>query len=111
MHPDAPYFCILLCLMLDDFTCQVKNATTQWVNLYHILESCPSSVQYKDRRLTICEQIKNFVVAQEDDCTSIVKQSDLLSLLNLTDNDKSLLTRCVKVCFPHSTKKKNHQNQ
>jgi hypothetical protein len=24
MHPDAPYFSILLCLMPDDFTCQVE---------------------------------------------------------------------------------------
>jgi hypothetical protein len=26
MHPDAPYFSILLCLVPDDFTCQVESA-------------------------------------------------------------------------------------
>ena len=30
MHPDAPYFSILLCLMPDDFTHQVESAATQW---------------------------------------------------------------------------------
>jgi hypothetical protein len=30
MHPDAPYFSILLCLMPDDFTRQVESAATQW---------------------------------------------------------------------------------
>ena len=29
MHPDAPYFIILLCLMPDDFTHQGKSAATQ----------------------------------------------------------------------------------
>ena len=32
MHPDAPYFSILLCLTPDDFTRQVESAATQWVN-------------------------------------------------------------------------------
>jgi hypothetical protein len=32
MHPDVPYFSILLCLTPDDFTCQVESAATQWVN-------------------------------------------------------------------------------
>jgi hypothetical protein len=32
MHPDAPYFGILLCLTPDDFTRQVESAATQWVN-------------------------------------------------------------------------------
>ena len=32
MHPDAPYFIILLCLTPDDFTHQGKSAATQWVN-------------------------------------------------------------------------------
>ena len=31
MHPDAPYFSILLCLMPDNFTRQVESAATQWV--------------------------------------------------------------------------------
>ena len=30
MHPDVPYFSILLCLTPDDFTCQVESAATQW---------------------------------------------------------------------------------
>jgi hypothetical protein len=33
MHPDAPYFIILLCLMPDDFTHQGESAATQWVNI------------------------------------------------------------------------------
>ena len=32
MHPDAPYFIILLCLTPDDFTRHGKSADTQWVN-------------------------------------------------------------------------------
>ena len=32
MHPDAPYFSILLCLTPDDFTRQVESAATQWLN-------------------------------------------------------------------------------
>jgi hypothetical protein len=32
LHPDAPYFIRLLCLMPDDFTCQGESAATQWVN-------------------------------------------------------------------------------
>jgi hypothetical protein len=32
MHPDASYFSMLLCLMPDDFTCQVEIAATQWFN-------------------------------------------------------------------------------
>ena len=32
MHPDAPYFSILLCLMPDDFTRQVESFATPWVN-------------------------------------------------------------------------------
>jgi hypothetical protein len=34
MHPDAPYFSILLCLTPDDFTRQVESAATQWVNAH-----------------------------------------------------------------------------
>ena len=29
MHPDAPYFSILLYLTPDDFTCEVESAATQ----------------------------------------------------------------------------------
>ena len=32
MHPDAPYFSILVCLTPDNFTRQVESAATQWVN-------------------------------------------------------------------------------
>jgi hypothetical protein len=31
MHPDTPYFIILLCLMPDDFPQQGESAATQWV--------------------------------------------------------------------------------
>jgi hypothetical protein len=31
MHPDAPYFIILLSLTPDDFTRQGESAATQWV--------------------------------------------------------------------------------
>jgi hypothetical protein len=40
MHPDAPYFSILLCLTPDDFTCQAESAATQQVNQK---TSCASS--------------------------------------------------------------------
>ena len=33
MHPDAPYFSILVCLMPDNFTSQGESAPTQWVNM------------------------------------------------------------------------------
>ena len=36
MHPDAPYFIILLGLTPDDFTRQGESAATQWVNAGHI---------------------------------------------------------------------------
>jgi hypothetical protein len=32
MHPDAPYFIILLCLTADNFTHQGESAGAQWVN-------------------------------------------------------------------------------
>jgi hypothetical protein len=32
MHPDAPYFSILLYPTPDDFTRQVESAATQWGN-------------------------------------------------------------------------------
>ena len=32
LHPDAPYFSVLLCLTPDDFTRQVESAATQWIN-------------------------------------------------------------------------------
>ena len=31
---NVPYYNILLCLMPDDFTCQVESAATQWVQLH-----------------------------------------------------------------------------
>jgi hypothetical protein len=31
---NAPYYNFLLCLMPDDFTCQVESAATQWVQLH-----------------------------------------------------------------------------
>ena len=58
----------------------------------------------------ICKQIRKFVVVK-DDSASFFKQSELLDLLNLTENDKSLLSCCVKVCFPNLTKHKNHENE
>lgn len=33
------------------------------------------------------------------------KQQDVMDVLKLDDSDKSLLTRCIKKCFPESTKK------
>ena len=39
MHPDAPYFIILLCLMPDDFTHQGESAATQWVVIFLTLLS------------------------------------------------------------------------
>ena len=37
MHPDAPYFSILLCLTPDDFTRQVESASPQRVKRNIIL--------------------------------------------------------------------------
>ena len=37
MHPDAPYFSILLCLTPDDFTRQVESASPQRVKWNIIL--------------------------------------------------------------------------
>jgi hypothetical protein len=34
MHPDVPYFSMLLCLMPDNFTRQVESAATQWVKIW-----------------------------------------------------------------------------
>ena len=65
-----------------------------------------SSRQCDQRRSVICDKIKTCVVGKED-AASFVKQSDLLSLLNLTVKDKSLLTRCVQACLPSSTLSKN----
>jgi hypothetical protein len=31
MHPDAPYFSILLCLTPDDFTRHVESTAPHWV--------------------------------------------------------------------------------
>jgi hypothetical protein len=36
MHPDVPYFIIVLCLMPDDFTWQQESAATQWLFFYFI---------------------------------------------------------------------------
>jgi hypothetical protein len=36
MHPDAPYFILLLGLTPDDFTRQGESAATQWVNAEQI---------------------------------------------------------------------------
>ena len=33
MHPDAPYFSNLLCLMPENFTHQVESAASQLVNI------------------------------------------------------------------------------
>lgn len=65
-----------------------------------------SSKQCDQRRSVICDKVKTIVVGKED-VASFVKQSDLLSLLNLTVKDKSLLTRCVHTCFPNSNLSKN----
>jgi hypothetical protein len=40
MHPDAPYFSILLCLMADDFTRQVESAATWLVITKHAGLAC-----------------------------------------------------------------------
>ena len=32
-------------------------------------------------------------------------KQDVMDVLELDDSDKSMLTRCVKKCFPESTKK------
>jgi hypothetical protein len=61
-----------------------------------------SSKQCADRRTKLTEEIKNVVTSATD---SDVKQSDLIALLDLTDGDKNLLTRCVTASFPDCFKK------
>jgi hypothetical protein len=57
-----------------------------------------------DRRLKLSAEIENVVGASDGDNT-FVAQCDLIQLLDLTDADKSLLTRCVTASFPDSMKK------
>lgn len=64
----------------------------------------PSSKQCTDRRMKLSEEIQNVVVTSNDS-NEFVKQSDLMDLLDLTDADKNLLTRCVTVSFAECTKK------
>ena len=60
------------------------------------------SKQCADRRTKSTEEIKNVVTSATD---SDVKQSDLIALLDLTDGDKNLLTRCLTTSFPDCLKK------
>ena len=61
-----------------------------------------SSKQCADRRTKLTEEVKNIVAPAPD---SFVAQSDLVALLNLTDSDKNLLTRCITTSFPDCLKK------
>jgi hypothetical protein len=57
MHPDEPYFIILLCLTPDDFTHQGESAATQWV------KNCEGySVVYK--RLRQAPQTPRFIAGK-----------------------------------------------
>jgi hypothetical protein len=46
MHPDAPYFSILLCLTPDDFTRQVESVVTQWVKLTIVIYCSHQNKKY-----------------------------------------------------------------
>lgn len=50
----------------------------------------------------ICQEIQNLVESQVN---AYVKQQHLMDILDLTEVDKSVLTRCVKRCFPDSVRK------
>ena len=56
----------------------------------------------QERGILMCQELNHLVTSEID---SSVKQSDLMKLLQLCDADKSMLTRCVKKCFPDATKK------
>jgi hypothetical protein len=80
MHPDAPYFGILLCLTPDDFTRQVESAATQWVNRTNY---CPRILltlyvaMYSDApyfRILLCLMPDNFIRQVESAATQWVNQ-------------------------------------
>ena len=65
----------------------------------------------QERGILMCQELTHLVTSQTD---SFVKQSDLMNLLQLSDENKSMLTRCVKKCFPDAKKKiitVNHELQ
>ncbi len=50
----------------------------------------------------MCENIERVLTSKIDEYT---KQQDIMDILELSDADKSMLTRCIKKCFPEATKK------
>lgn len=53
----------------------------------------------------LAAELKRILKCDEEQDDTFVKQSILLDLLNLTDADKSRLTRAVRNSFPKSRKK------
>ena len=56
------------------------------------------------QKTEISAEIENLVSVSNGD-NAFVAQCDLIQLLDLTDADKSPLTRCVTASFPDSMKK------
>ena len=56
----------------------------------------------EDRGLMMCQNVECILTSKTGNYT---KQQDVMDVLELDDSDKSMLTRCVKKCFPESTKK------
>ena len=63
-----------------------------------------SKIKCDERRQTLMTKLEQ-ILETHNDSNVYVKQSFLLSLLGLSDEDKSILTHAVKVQFPNSTKK------
>ncbi len=55
--------------------------------------------------MKLATELRRTLEYKEEQDDTFVKQSLLLDLLNLTDTDKSILTRAVKNTFPKSKKK------
>jgi hypothetical protein len=47
MHPDTPYFSILLYLTPDDFARQVESVAAQWVKIFYTRVHKNWTVRYK----------------------------------------------------------------
>jgi hypothetical protein len=69
MHPDAPYFIILLCLMPDNFTCQGECAAPLNGLTHQTPSAYPLTVNLK---LSGIRQSKSFTVCHLISCHSVI---------------------------------------
>ena len=77
---------------------------TQTLLHFSFIAYNPSSHQCTERRQALSAELENLLEYQ-DDSNAYVKQSLLMDMLDLTDDNKSILTRTVKSAFPNSVKK------